>query len=111
MSDSLVDGRLLRTFTVLDDYNNEGLCIDVDLSLPSLCVIRSLENIGKVITSGITTTLQLCGKWGDYRFSGLCIEHHTDNLNILYGEGLGSFTTKALKSGKLGSKCPICRRK
>lgn len=45
MSDSLSDGRLLRTFNVLDDYNREGLCIDVDLSLPSLRVIRSLENI------------------------------------------------------------------
>ena len=45
MSDSLIDGRLLRTFNVLDDYNREGLGIEVDLSLPSLRVIRSLEQI------------------------------------------------------------------
>ena len=45
MSDSLVDGRALRTFNVLDDYNREGLGIDVDFSLPSLRVIRSLEQI------------------------------------------------------------------
>ena len=45
MSDSLVDGRLLRTFNVLDDYNREGLGIEVDLSLPSARVIRSLEQI------------------------------------------------------------------
>lgn len=45
MSDSLSDGRLLRTFNVLDDYNREGLAIDVDLSLPSARVIRSLEQI------------------------------------------------------------------
>jgi transposase InsO family protein len=45
MSDSLCDGRLLRTFNVLDDYNREGLGIEVDLSLPSSCVIRSLERI------------------------------------------------------------------
>lgn len=45
MSDSLVDGRSLRTFNVLDDYNREGLGIDVDLSLPSARVIRSLEQI------------------------------------------------------------------
>lgn len=45
MSDSLVDGRLLRTFNVIDDYNREGLGIEVDLSLPSSRVIRSLENI------------------------------------------------------------------
>ena len=45
MSDSLADGRTLRTFNVLDDYNREGLGIEVDLSLPSLRVIRSLEQV------------------------------------------------------------------
>jgi putative transposase len=45
MSDSLADGRSLRTFNVIDDYNREGLAIDVDLSMPSTRVIRSLEQI------------------------------------------------------------------
>ena len=45
MSDSLSDGRLLRTFNVIDDYNREGLTIDVDLSLPSERIIRSLEQV------------------------------------------------------------------
>jgi putative transposase len=45
MSDSLADGRHLRTFNVIDDYNREGLAIDVDLSMPSTRVIRSLEQI------------------------------------------------------------------
>ena len=45
MSDSLADGRSLRTFNVIDDYNREGLTIDVDLSLPSARVIRSLEQV------------------------------------------------------------------
>jgi putative transposase len=45
MSDSLADGRSLRTFNVIDDYNREGLAIDVDLSLPSARVIRSLEQV------------------------------------------------------------------
>lgn len=45
MSDSLVDGRTLRTLNVVDDYNREGLGIEVDLSLPSTRVIRSLEHI------------------------------------------------------------------
>ena len=45
MSDSLADGRSLRTFNVLDDYNREGLCIDVDLSLPSTRVVRSLDRV------------------------------------------------------------------
>ena len=45
MSDTLKDGRAIRTFNVIDDYNREGLCIDVDLSLPTARVIRSLEQI------------------------------------------------------------------
>lgn len=45
MSDSLGDGRRFRTFNVLDDYNREGLGIEVDFSLPSGRVIRSLEQI------------------------------------------------------------------
>lgn len=45
MQDALTDGRAFRTFNVIDDYNREGLGIDVDLSLPALRVIRSLERI------------------------------------------------------------------
>jgi len=45
MSDNLTDGRTLRTFNVLDDYNREGLTIDVDLSMPSLRVVRALEQV------------------------------------------------------------------
>ena len=45
MSDSLANGRPFRTFNVIDDFNREGLAIDVDFSMPSLRVIRSLEQI------------------------------------------------------------------
>ena len=45
MSDQLVDGRHLRTFNVIDDYNREGLGIEVDLSLPSSRVTRALDQI------------------------------------------------------------------
>ncbi len=45
MHDKLSDGRGFRTFNVIDDYNREGLGIEVDLSLPALRVIRSLERI------------------------------------------------------------------
>nr|WP_199930498.1 IS3 family transposase [Sedimenticola thiotaurini] len=45
MHDKLRDGRSFRTFNVIDDYNREGLGIEVDLSLPALRVIRSLEQI------------------------------------------------------------------
>ena len=45
MRDSLDDGRRFRTFKFLDDYNREGLGIEVDFSLPSERVIRSLDRI------------------------------------------------------------------
>lgn len=45
MSDQLEDGRSLRTLNVLDDFNREGLAIEVDVSLPALRVIRTLDRI------------------------------------------------------------------
>ena len=45
MHDRLADGRGFRTFNVLDDYNREGLGIEVDLSLPSARIIRALDRI------------------------------------------------------------------
>ena len=45
MHDRLEDGRSFRTFNVIDDYNREGLGIEVDLSLPALRVIRALDRI------------------------------------------------------------------
>ena len=45
MSDALANGRKIRTFNVIDDYNREGLCIDVDFSMPSQRIIRSLEQV------------------------------------------------------------------
>lgn len=45
MHDQLSDGRSFRCFNVIDDFNREGLCIEVDFSLPSERVIRALEQI------------------------------------------------------------------
>jgi len=45
MHDQLADGRTFRLFNVIDDYNREGLGIEVDLSLPSLRVTRALDQI------------------------------------------------------------------
>lgn len=45
MHDHLGDGRQYRLFNVLDDFNREGLGIEVDLSLPSARVIRALDQI------------------------------------------------------------------
>jgi putative transposase len=43
MHDSLEDGRSYRLFNVIDDFNREGLSIEVDFSLPAERVIRTLE--------------------------------------------------------------------
>ena len=45
LTDQLVDGRSIRTLNVLDDFNREGLCIEVDFSLPAERVVRSLNQI------------------------------------------------------------------
>ena len=45
MHDNLDDGRQYRLFNVLDDFNREGLGIEVDLSLPAPRVIRVLDQI------------------------------------------------------------------
>ena len=45
MHDRLADSRAFRTFNVLDDYNREGLGIEVDLSLPAQRITRALDQI------------------------------------------------------------------
>jgi len=45
MADRLGDGRQFRLLNVLDDFNREGLGIEVDFSLPAERVIRSLNRI------------------------------------------------------------------
>lgn len=41
-TDQLADGRSIQTLNVLDGFNREGLCIEVDFSLPAERVVRSL---------------------------------------------------------------------
>lgn len=43
--DQLGDGRAFRAFNVIDDFNREGLGIEVDLSLPADRVTRALDQI------------------------------------------------------------------
>ena len=45
MHDQLADGRSIRLFNVIDDFNREALGIEVDFSLPAERVIRTLNNI------------------------------------------------------------------
>lgn len=48
MSDALLAGRRFRTFNVIDDHNREVLAIEVDFSLPSIRVLRVLDQIAAV---------------------------------------------------------------
>ena len=45
MHDSLENGRAYRLFNVIDDFNREGLGIEVDFSLPAERVTRTLEQV------------------------------------------------------------------
>jgi putative transposase len=45
MADRLADGRAFRLLNVLDDYNREGLGIEVDFSLSAERVVRTLDRI------------------------------------------------------------------
>jgi putative transposase len=57
MADQLADGRSFRTLNVLDDFNREGLAIEVDYSLPSERVVRTVNQIiawrGKPLAIGV----------------------------------------------------------
>lgn len=48
MSDALWSGRRFRTFNVIDEFNREGLRIEVDTSLPATQVVRELNKLDEV---------------------------------------------------------------
>lgn len=45
MSDSLWDGRKFRILNIIDDYNREALHMEIDTSLPSLRLVRILDQL------------------------------------------------------------------
>lgn len=45
MHDQLIDGRHYRLFNVIDDFKHEGLAMEAGFSLPTLRVIRALEQL------------------------------------------------------------------
>ena len=45
MHDTLMNGRKVRILNIIDDFNREGLAIEVDFSLPTLRVIRTLTQV------------------------------------------------------------------
>jgi putative transposase len=57
MSDALWDGRRFRTLNVIDDFNREGLLIEIDFNLPAPRVVRELDRIAAY--RGYPTKLRL----------------------------------------------------
>jgi len=49
MSDSLSDGRRVRMFNVIDDYNREALAVEPGLSFPATRVTRVLNQLEEEI--------------------------------------------------------------
>jgi putative transposase len=45
MSDALINGRRFRTFNVLDDFNREGLHIEIDTSITSERLVRVFKRL------------------------------------------------------------------
>lgn len=81
MSDSLSDGRSLRTFNLIDDYNRECLTIDVDLSLPGLRVIRALEQV--IEWRGKPAALR-CDNGPEYLSGALVTWANQNQITLLY---------------------------
>lgn len=81
ITDGLADGRTIRTFNVIDDYNRECPTIDVDLSLPSARVIRALNQV--IEWRGKPCAIR-CDNGPEY-VSAELIKWSVDNgINILY---------------------------
>lgn len=63
MSDALWSGRRLRTFNVIDEFNREGLRIEIDTSLPAAWVIQqstavSMCSLRPSISSSATSSMR-----------------------------------------------------
>jgi len=67
MSDSIMGVRKFRTFNVMDDCTREALAIEIDTSLSSKRIIRTLESViawrGKPKLSEPTTALNSLPKF------------------------------------------------
>ncbi len=81
MSDSLGNGNKLRTFNVMDDYNREGLAIEVDRSLPNARVIRALEQV--IEWRGKPAALR-CDNGPEYISNELTSWANANQITLLY---------------------------
>jgi len=88
MSDALRSGRRFRTFKVIDEFNREGLRIEVDTSLPASRIIRALNEL--VEARGAPLSIRLdngpeCMGGGIKRATvgragAVCVQQHTGCL-------------------------------
>ncbi len=94
----LIDGRSFRLFNVLDDFNREGLGIEVDLSLPSSRVIRALDQI--IEWRGKPTAIR-CDNGPEY------VSHELARLGIEARTSASSSSNPASHSRMLTSNASI----
>jgi putative transposase len=86
MSDSLQTGRRFRTFNVLDDFNREGLAIEIGISLTGPRIVRVLDRIAQ--QRGYPKSLR-CDNGPELRSSALqqwATQHHVMLLYIQPGK-------------------------
>lgn len=81
MHDQLADGRTFRLFNVIDDFNREALGIEVDFSLPSERVIRSLEQI--IEWRGLPSVIR-CDNGPEYVSASVIEWAETQGIQIEY---------------------------
>lgn len=81
MHDQLTDGRCIRLFNVIDDFNREGLGIEVDFSLPTVRVIRALDQI--IEWRGAPKTIR-CDNGPEYISADLVAWAAKRAINIAY---------------------------
>jgi len=78
MSDSMVGNRKFRTFNVIDDCTREVLAIEVDTSLSSRRIIRTLERV--INQRGLPMAVRADNgpEFTSHHFEGWCREKQID---------------------------------
>lgn len=86
MSDTLIDGRTIRTFNVIDDYNRQALTIEVDFSLPSERITRVLDQLIEWRGKPIAIRLDNSPEHLSHHFKNWAEEHYIDLRFIQPGQ-------------------------
>jgi len=86
MSDSLWNGRKFRILNIIDDFNREVLCAEADTSLPSLRVIRFLEQLKQ--TRGLPQMIRVDNgpEFISFKLDHYCRQNHITLVFIQPGK-------------------------